>query len=59
VPIVGYTELFYEDFLAALNVAAALAAAPRELALFLDAAGGLALEHVDRIAVARLADPAL
>jgi hypothetical protein len=36
--IVGHTELFHEDLLAALNVAAALAAAPRELAVFLDPA---------------------
>jgi len=55
--IVGHSDLFFEDFIAALNVAAALAAAPRELAFFLDAIGGLALEHVDRIAVARLTDP--
>jgi hypothetical protein len=32
-------------------------AAPRDFALLLDALGGLALEHVDKIAVARLADP--
>jgi len=55
--IVGHSELFYEDFIAALNVAAALVAAPRELAYLLDAAGGLALERVDRIAVKRLEDP--
>jgi len=55
--IVGHSDLFYEDFIAALNVAAALVAAPRELAYLLDAAGGLALERVDRIAVKRLEDP--
>ena len=55
--IVGHSDLFYEDFIAAMNVVAALAAAPRELAFFLDAIGGLALEHVDRIAVKRLEDP--
>jgi hypothetical protein len=56
--IVGHSEHFHEDFVAALNVAAALVAAPREFAFLLDAMGGLALEHVDRIAVARLEDPA-
>ena len=55
--IVGHSELFYEDFIAALNVVAALVAAPRESAFLLDAMGGLALEHVDRIAVKRLEDP--
>ena len=55
--IIGHSELFYEDFIAAMNVAAALVAAPRELAYLLDAAGGLALEGVDRIAVKRLEDP--
>ena len=47
---------FNEDLLAALNTADALAAAPRDFAWLLDAMGGLALEHVDRIAVARLSD---
>jgi hypothetical protein len=56
--IVGHSEYFWEDFIAALNVAAALMASPRDFALLLDAIGGLALEHVDKIAVARLADPA-
>ena len=54
---VGHSEHFHEDFVAALNVAAALMAAPREFAFLLDAMGGLALEHVDRIAVKRLEDP--
>jgi hypothetical protein len=56
--IVGHSEYFYEDFIAALNVAEALMASPRDFALLLDAIGGLALEHVDKIAVARLGDPA-
>jgi hypothetical protein len=56
--VVGHSENFYEDFIAALNVAAALMAKPRDFALLLDAIGGLALEHVDKIAVARLAEPA-
>jgi hypothetical protein len=30
---------------------------PRDIALLLDAMGGLALEHVDKIAVARLTEP--
>jgi len=55
--VVGHSELFYEDFVAAMNLAAALVAAPRELAYLLDAAGGLALGNVDRIAVKRLEDP--
>jgi len=42
---------------AALNVVDALLAAPREFAFLLDAMGGLALEHVDTIAVARLGEP--
>jgi hypothetical protein len=55
--IVGHAEYFWEDFIAALNVAVALMASPRDFALLLDAMGGLALEHVDKIAVARLAEP--
>jgi len=30
---------------------------PRDFAFLLDAMGGLALEHVDKIAVARLTEP--
>jgi hypothetical protein len=53
---VGHCLFFHEDFVAALNVVDALMTAPREFAFLLDAMGGLALEHVDRIAVARLAE---
>jgi hypothetical protein len=53
--LAGHSRHFNEDFLAALNVVDALLAAPRDFAWLLDAMGGLALEHVDRIAVARLA----
>ena len=56
--VIGHSEFFWEDLIAALNVVAALMTAPRDFALLLDAIGGLALEHVDRIAVARLAEPA-
>jgi len=56
--VAGHSEYFYEDFIAALNVVAALMASPRDFALLLDAIGGLALEHVDKIALARLAEPA-
>jgi hypothetical protein len=45
---------FDEELLAALNAIDALLAAPRDFAWLLDAMGGLALEHVDTIAVARL-----
>jgi hypothetical protein len=41
----------------AVNVLAALMVSPRDFAFLLDAMGGLALEHVDKIAVARLAEP--
>jgi len=53
--LAGHSRHFNEDLLAALNTADALASAPRDFAWLLDAMGGLALEHVDRIAVARLA----
>jgi hypothetical protein len=49
--IAGHSRHFNEDLLAALNTADALVAAPRDFARLLDAMGGLALEHVDRIAV--------
>jgi hypothetical protein len=55
--IVGHSEYFWEDLVAAINVLAAIMASPRDFALLLDAMGGLALEHVDKIAVARLVDP--
>jgi hypothetical protein len=54
---VGHMRYFDENLLAALNVVDALLAAPREFAFLLDAMGGLALEHVDTIAVARLGEP--
>ena len=53
---VGHSQFFLEDFVAALNVADAIMAAPRDFAFLLDAMGGLALEHVDTIAVARLSE---
>jgi len=43
---------------AALNVLDALLASPRDFAFVLDAMGGFALEHVEKIAVARLAEEA-
>jgi len=52
---VGHCLFFHKDFVAALNVVDSLMTAPRDFAFLLDAMGGLALEHVDRIAVARLA----
>jgi len=55
--IVGHSEYFWEDFIASLNTLDALMASPRDFAFLLDAMGGLALEHVDKIAVARLAEP--
>jgi hypothetical protein len=55
--IVGHSEYFWEDLVAAINVLAALIVSPRDFALLLDAMGGIALEHVDKILVARLADP--
>jgi len=55
--IVGHSEYFWEAFIDAVNVLAALMVSPRDFAFLLDAMGGLALEHVDKIAVARLADP--
>jgi hypothetical protein len=50
----GTFQFFDENLLAALNVLDALLVAPRDFARLLDAMGGLALEHVDKIAVARL-----
>jgi len=54
--LAGHTLFFHEDLLVALNVVDALMAAPRDFAYLLAAMGGLALEHVDQIAVARLAE---
>jgi hypothetical protein len=55
--IIGHSEYFNEDFIAALSTVAALMASPRGFAFLLDAMGGLALEHVDKIAAARLTEP--
>ena len=55
--IVGHSEFFWEDFIAAVNTLHALLVSPRSFALLLDAMGGLALEHVEKIAVARLGEP--
>jgi len=55
--VVGHSEYFWEDFIAALNTLHALTISPRSFALLLDAMGGLALEHVEKIAVARLSEP--
>lgn len=52
---VGYVELFDEDLVVALNVIDALLASPNDLAWLLEAAGGLALQHVGRISMARAA----
>jgi hypothetical protein len=52
---VGYVELFDEDLVAALNVIDALLASPHDFAWLLEAAGGLALQHVGRISMARAA----
>jgi hypothetical protein len=52
---VGYVDLFDEDLVAALNVVDALLASPNDFAWLLEAAGGLALQHVGRISMARAA----
>jgi len=52
---VGHMRYFDEDFLAVLNALDAVVTSPHALALLLDAIGGLALEHLETIAVARLA----
>ena len=52
---VGYVGLFDEDLVAALNVIDALLASPNDFAWLLEAAGGLALQHVGRISMARAA----
>ena len=52
---VGYVQLFDEDLVAALNVIDALLASPHDFAWLLEAAGGLALQHVGRISMARAA----
>jgi hypothetical protein len=51
---VGTFRFFDEDLLAGLNAVDALLASPSDFAWLLDAMGGLALEHVERIAVDHL-----
>jgi hypothetical protein len=51
--VVGYVRLFDEDLVAALNVLDALLASPYDFAWLLEAAGGVALQHVGRISMAR------
>ena len=51
--LVGHFQFFDEAFLAALNVADALASAPVDLAWLLDAVGGQALAHAGKIAFER------
>jgi hypothetical protein len=51
--LVGHVQLFDEDLVAALNVLDALVATPYDFAWLLEAAGGLALQHVGRISMAR------
>jgi hypothetical protein len=53
---VGYVQLFDEDLVAALNVIDALLSSPHDFAWLLEAAGGLALQHVGRISMARAAE---
>lgn len=50
---VGYVDLFDEDLVVALNVIDALLSSPNDFAWILEAAGGLALQHVGRISMAR------
>lgn len=52
---VGYVGLFDEDLVASLNVIDALLSSPNDFAWLLEAAGGLALQHVGRISMARAA----
>lgn len=51
--LVGHVKLFDEELVAALNVIDALLASPYDFAWLLEAAGGLALQHVGRISMAR------
>ncbi len=54
---VGYVQLFDEDLVASLNVIDFLLASPHDFAWLLEAAGGLALQHVGRISMARVHRP--
>ena len=51
--LVGHLRLFDEELVGALNVLDALLASPYDFAWLLEAAGGLALQHVGRISMAR------
>ena len=51
--LVGHLRLFDEELVAALNVLDALLSSPYDFAWLLEAAGGLALQHVGRISMAR------
>lgn len=51
--LVGHVRLFDEELVAGLNVLDALLASPYDFAWLLEAAGGLALQHVGRISMAR------
>jgi len=51
--LVGHVRLFDEELVAALNVLDALLSSPYDFAWLLEAAGGLALQHVGRISMAR------
>jgi len=55
--VVGHSEFFWEALIDAVNVLDAILASPRAFALLVDAAGGLALEHVEKIVVRRLKEP--
>lgn len=52
---VGHVQLFDEELVGALNVLDALLASPYDFAWLLEAAGGLALQHVGRISMSRAA----
>ncbi len=52
---IGHVELFDEDLVSALNVIDALLSSPYDFAWLLEAAGGLALQHVGRISMSRAA----
>jgi hypothetical protein len=51
--LAGHLRLFDEEVVAALNVLDALLSSPYDFAWLLEAAGGLALQHVGRISMAR------
>jgi hypothetical protein len=51
--VVGHVRLFDEELVAGLNVLDALLSSPYDFAWLLEAAGGLALQQVGRISMAR------